>query len=121
MAKAKVSKIKKMNPAEKKVWTTALRSGKYKQGTNSLVSYDGDSHCCLGVAQCELGRRKPNSDQSMLRPGRFGLTGNVQLALAAANDGCVTDDFKTLGVPQPKLRNGKATFGSIANWVDKYL
>jgi len=31
-----------------KEWIAALRSGKYKQGRNSLKSEDG--YCCLGVA-----------------------------------------------------------------------
>jgi hypothetical protein len=33
-------------------WVTALRSGKYKQGTGQLKNYDG-AMCCLGVA-CDI-------------------------------------------------------------------
>lgn len=123
-------KIKKMKPSDKKKWTTALRSGEYKQGAGWLVTDDPDSaetrrsgafHCCLGVAQCVLGKRPPRMGVTMLRAGKFGLQRAVQNALASANDGEVCTDFKDLGVPQPKLRNGKASFGAIANWIDKYL
>lgn len=32
-------------------WLTALKSGKYVQGTGMLIDYDGDKplHCCIGV------------------------------------------------------------------------
>lgn len=45
----------KMNEEIKELWTTALRSGKYKKGVFSLKQgFDGDySYCCLGVL-CEL-------------------------------------------------------------------
>lgn len=40
-----------MNPEVRELWTTALRSGKYKQGESFLK--DGDSFCCLGVL-CDI-------------------------------------------------------------------
>jgi hypothetical protein len=30
-------------------WTTALKSGRYKQNKNSLISRDGCSYCVIGV------------------------------------------------------------------------
>ena len=42
--------------AVKKLWIKALRSGKYRQGTNALCRRDGHKHlkyCCLGVL-CDL-------------------------------------------------------------------
>lgn len=44
-----------MKPEIAKMWTDALRSGKYKQGRHSLRRYKwGEaSYCCLGVL-CEL-------------------------------------------------------------------
>lgn len=35
-----------------RAWVAALRSGKYPQGRGALirVEWDGDKHCCLGVA-----------------------------------------------------------------------
>jgi hypothetical protein len=38
-----------IEPAFKKEWVAALRSGKYPQGTGALRSKD-DHYCCLGVA-----------------------------------------------------------------------
>ena len=38
-------------------WIAALRSGKYQQGTGSLVS--GGRYCCLGVLACVMGRTIP--------------------------------------------------------------
>jgi hypothetical protein len=40
-----------MNPAIKKQWVEALRSGEYKQGREYLRQ--GDKFCCLGVL-CDL-------------------------------------------------------------------
>jgi hypothetical protein len=44
-----------MDPAVKALWLTALKSGKYKQGTHTLkrVNENGTEHCCLGVL-CEI-------------------------------------------------------------------
>src|SRR5690242_19381506 len=38
-----------MTPEIKQRWIAALRSGKYKQGTGTLRSEDGERYCCLGV------------------------------------------------------------------------
>lgn len=122
--KSIVRSIVKMKSTDKKVWTSALRSGEFKQGDGCLIEndYGQTKHCCLGVAAEVLGDRKPREGEHMLRHGRFGLASSVQHALAAANDGQIGNEFKNLGVPQPRLnREGRATFGSIANWVDKYL
>lgn len=47
--------VGKMNPAIKKLWVAALRSGTYLQGRNFLRrDYGGNSYyCCLGVL-CEV-------------------------------------------------------------------
>jgi hypothetical protein len=37
----------------RKAWVAALRSGKYKQGTEGFLRDSNDNYCCLGVA-CEL-------------------------------------------------------------------
>lgn len=45
-----------MNPEVKKKWLTALRSGKYRQGTDCLKQEGADGrplYCCLGVL-CDL-------------------------------------------------------------------
>lgn len=40
-----------MNKLVKKLWVSALRSGKYKQGKDALCrgNQNGTRHCCLGV------------------------------------------------------------------------
>ena|SRR3990167_4598159 len=42
-----------MTPEFKKKWIDALRSGKYKQGTDFLCTKNG--YCCLGIAILECG------------------------------------------------------------------
>lgn len=113
--------IKKMKASDKKAWILALRSGEYKQGTGGLVGRNG--YCCLGVAQCVLGKRPPSMRSRLLRPGRFGLTNSIQYALALANDGMATVmEFKKFGLPSPVPRGKRrASFNDIAKWVGKYL
>lgn len=56
-----------MNKRVKKLWLTALRSGKYKQATGTLRREAGDGqyeHCCLGVL-CEIHR------QHSQKPGKW--------------------------------------------------
>lgn len=47
--------MSKLNRTLMEKWIVALRSGDYKQGTESLYYYDDDknseSYCCLGVLQ----------------------------------------------------------------------
>jgi hypothetical protein len=46
-----------MNPEVRALWSEALRSGRFVQGSSALATIDGASetvrHCCLGVL-CEL-------------------------------------------------------------------
>lgn len=50
-------------------WVKALRSGKYKQGVGKL--FDGELHCCLGVA-CEVAGLTPVPSTDF---GEFYVTG----------------------------------------------
>lgn len=45
-----------MKPEIKQKWLEALRSGKYKQGTGKLASFE-NRYCCLGVL-CEIAREE---------------------------------------------------------------
>lgn len=50
------------NKAElKRVWVDALRSGKYRQGQNTLHNTDSGSFCCLGVAAAVWGISTPET------------------------------------------------------------
>lgn len=104
-----------MKTITRKEWTDALRSGKYKQGSYSLVKeYQGQEHfCCLGVA-CEISglpRNDKNTWTSAVEgylPAEIAkmlqLDGGQQNTLALLNDG-------TDGV----------TFERIADFIDSEL
>lgn len=52
-----------MKPEIQIIWTDALRSGKYKQGTKQLRSADNE-FCCLGVL-CDLHRQHTGGPEWM--------------------------------------------------------
>jgi hypothetical protein len=61
-----------MNPEIKQKWTTALRSGDYKQGRACLRSIDNE-YCCLGVLCDVIGLEWHMSDNdSILYSISFG-------------------------------------------------
>ena len=67
-----------MNPEVKSKWVTALRSGKYKQGTGQLALENGDgstAFCCLGVL-CDLavkeGKIEEFNPESGYQPNEVG-------------------------------------------------
>jgi ABC-type uncharacterized transport system auxiliary subunit len=86
-------------------WIKALESGNYRQGTGLLRQIMNDnapSYCCLGVL-CEINGlpRATESDRIYVYPNSYtsavntshdwftqttGLDGDVQFALASAND-----------------------------------
>lgn len=53
-----------MNPEVKRLWLSALRGGKYKQGQGKLRM--DDKYCCLGVL-CELA-----FDQGVVKRRKYG-------------------------------------------------
>ena len=76
-----------MTQEQKKLWIEALRSGKYKQGTELLYYTDagGDArHCCLGVA-CDIGIATPGKRRRTALPEGF-LSLDIQNHLASKND-----------------------------------
>jgi hypothetical protein len=111
-----------MIPKEKKTWTTALLSNKFKQGRGFLKTARG-SYCCLGVAKCVIGGKDIAVGGGHLPNGKFGLSERVQGALAAANDGgAVITSFKIAGYEPPVRDKGRGcSFKSIANWINKNL
>lgn len=46
--------MSKQLPKKLQEWVDALRSGKYKQGTDYLYNPDDESFCCLGVYAKEI-------------------------------------------------------------------
>ena len=91
---SQTTETKTKTPVERlEEWIAALRSGKYKQGKDSLRA--GRNYCCLGVA-CVLthpwylnSEQRQNGDTDLL-PDRyaeeFGLNGRDQYDLAGRND-----------------------------------
>lgn len=53
-----------MNEKIKKLWISALRSGKYKQGRTVLHDPIENTYCCLGVL-CDLYRKEIGSDKTV--------------------------------------------------------
>lgn len=61
-----------------------------------------------------------------MKDGRFGLSRKLQEALGAANDlgWDVTQKFKDAGfdtVPESEGPYGKASFKTLADWIEKNL
>lgn len=90
----------KLSKKAKRKWLNALRSGKYKQGTGSLLTQfiddDGQKrkdYCCLGVA-CSIGIANPEGGR--LDGGSFCtssfLPKRTQTTLANIND--ASNDFE---------------------------
>lgn len=117
-----------MDKKQKAKWLRALRSGKYKQGHGALKTSTG--YCCLGVAFCVLQPEEVvPAHKSYLKYGKYGLSEGLQKALAHANDGddCregIKDAFNNAGydtMPKLSRRTGRASFKSIANWIEENL
>ena len=94
----------------KEMLVAALRSGKYKQGTNRLR--DEDAFCCLGVA-CDIsGLAKWDNGRYML--SKLELPDEVRLFY-----GFVVSNGKARGAaPLTEMNDYSATFPEIADWID---
>lgn len=97
---------KKMNPEVKKVWINELRSGRYKQTTARLHGANG-GYCCLGVL-CDLsGAMDWHVGDPCIPPTMIqrwaGLSALSRERLIVLND------------------EKGASFGEIANWIERYL
>lgn len=138
----------KLDPAVKKRWTDALRSGEYPQGSNQLKTNDG-YFCCLGV-KAEI-EGKLTKAKYTVYPGRpettyeekekYGLfnwfTRTVTRTLPARPDrvqegtwrcGSIMGHLPENEMPseiQAKLINMNDTegrsFNYIAAYIDRYL
>ncbi len=113
-----------MNKEIKKKWIAALRSGKYKQGTDYLKikGVRGTSYCCLGVLS-QLAVKEKVCSEKIAFDDRGTLCEDVMVwaeldddnpelgkhSAAQYNDGC--SDF---GVK-------KCSFEEIANKIQRHL
>jgi hypothetical protein len=74
--------IVRMNPEIRALWSGALRSGKYEQGTGWL-NRDG-RYCCLGVL-CELAVEAGIAERRTA--GEFNVSGYAALGLSSDYEG----------------------------------
>lgn len=124
----------KMDNKIRNKWVKALRSRKFRQGKHQLCTFDKNKgtakYCCLGVLAKVV--------EPKLRPSDFeeavvladidiflkAMSEDLQSTLAYINDsGKATQVMNRALVnrgykPFPK---GKATFGKIAEWIEKNL
>lgn len=120
-------------------WSTALRSGKYEQGSDELCTVtenDSFEFCCLGVGGLIIDKMStselrgkiclPVSEDPKTLASK--LSDEIQIALSMANDGGnrieILIAFRTAGyksTPRLYKQNNKATFKTIADWIDKNL
>ena len=99
-------------------WIKALRSGKYKQGEETLMRDNKGGYCCLGVLRevCDLG----GDHQETLTPfeakkvGMESTTGELSIDISLA-------DLNDLGLSQTNIesiKNKRFTFDEIADIIE---
>lgn len=94
----------KLNKEVKNKWVAALRSGRYKQGTEKLHNEDDNSFCCLGVARSiGLCKRTKSYACNNENVSQNFLPQDIQVHLVDFND------------------SKKWSFKKIANWIEKNL
>ena len=91
-------------------WISALRSGEYKQCRGYL--FDGEGHCCLGVAAKIAGHDLEPKEYALLDATVFDkVPGEIKEPdRVACNE--LANDLSTMN------DSGK-TFKKIANWIEK--
>lgn len=110
----------------KRVWVKALRSGKYKQGTNALCSID-HRYCCLGVLSKVQGRLVEKNSVFMDGPlyHRIFLAPDNPLNSIIDNDGGFPSGFRVVTTNKfvadnlASMNDCGYTFRQIANVIDK--
>ena len=108
-----------MNKDVKKLWTAALRSGKYTQGFTSLVH---EGYNCANGVLCEVAREKGLP----LRKGKEGnhyLDGKLSHHMSLPNvvrlwAGLSDDDEDCIIVLNDKHNK---SFTKIADWIEENL
>jgi hypothetical protein len=106
------TKYAKMDPAVKRKWLKALRSGKYRQHRNELKDGHG-AYCCLGVLGRVVGDMSSDGDLGSMPSD--GVRERVNLSSAAAGKLSVMNDRRTA--------NGRIVydFKKIADWIEEKL
>lgn len=122
---------KKLNPQVKEIWLSALRSGKYKQGSHALHSLEGpyEGYCCLGVLAEAMGCKSEDSESS----GVAHFTFRAPHYKKEVDSGLIPDNYrKHIGLDEYAqqllvgLNDGsydykRKSFKQIASWIEKNL
>jgi hypothetical protein len=111
-------------------WVTALRSGEYQQGRETMRQ--GDRFCCLGVL-CEIDGAQWQPARSEGHPfyavgygveqleadarQELGLTDDEHMALLSMNDGNINQDEAARWGVEKRPH----TFAEIADWIEGRL
>jgi hypothetical protein len=102
-------------------WLEALRSGKYKQGINTLRSRSNDKteyrYCCLGVLQMVVGGETENSN---LPTGGWLTKHNISFR-DAVGDFAVAPLLESLGDTAANCNDCGIPFEEIADAIEKEL
>lgn len=116
----------KLKPEAKKIWTDALRSGRYNQTRGALTKFWGQNletgkpltqgYCCLGVA-CEEG---------LASPAEEGLDemGDRALVPGGMRDGWVMPSFLPKNIQENLIEMNDdlgVSFAGIADYVEANL
>lgn len=70
-----------MKTVTREQWTTALRSGDYKQGKYRLYTAEDDTYCCLGVLAHLAGEKCNGPVGQQLYIDGVGCIGNLPIEL----------------------------------------
>lgn len=110
-----------MKPEIKNKWIKALKSGKYKQGTNTLKTIDG-KYCCLGVL-CKLYGQEKGVNWRKRGTSNYFLDECSYLPSAVQEWAGLTDNNPKAGDNVLSLLNDKEKydFGKIADEIEKTL
>lgn len=120
----KKKEIKKLPKAFKAKWVAALRSGKYKQCTGSLVEKDyltsKITHCCLGVA-CEIAGSKRNKimDQGLIE-GDIAKNKFIP-KLIKGNIEDSSPNYNPIVKKLTEMNDNDKSFKYIASYIERYL
>lgn len=91
-----------------KKWLAALRSGKYKKGTDKLYKPYNETYCCLGVLQECLTGSNPRGGQGL--PSKSFLK---KFGIKFLEDGKTSNDPDLFEKREPSLERG-GWYGRIA-------
>lgn len=120
-----------MNKEIKTKWLKALRSGEYKQTTDTL--FDGGGYCCLGVL-CDLYRKETNEGSWEYDGDSFGNVNShifcVGNSVGNGALGYTVMEWAELSEINPIIKDNKSvaefndegkTFEDMANLIEEYL